>query len=171
MKCPECKKDIPDTALTCPSCGFPVANPNETALYIGAVTFINLNLKDAAIAIAGTLAGGEISGHIARGAAGNLGKNGHGVLTDRRFVFGNSGPLKKIKEGSVVNLAASRSRGDIDFDIPLADILSFSKGKQGFSTLFTLETNDGEYKFALLFKSRFPGWEAAFNKVLGKGSG
>ena len=169
MKCPECKKEVADTAAACPNCGFPINSANETALYIGAVTFTNVNINDAAAAIGGALAGGENSRRIAWGAMDNLGRNGHGVLTDKRFVFGSSGPLKKIGEGAAVNLAALRAKGDIYFDIPLADILSFSKGKQGFSTLFSLETNDGEYKFALLWKSQYPGWEAAFNKVLGKG--
>jgi len=141
---------------------------NETALYAGPVTFTNANLKDAAAAIGGTLAGGMVGRRMARAASNNLGRNGHGLLTDKRFVFGSSSSLKKITQGADINLAALRAKGDIYFDIPLADILSFSKGKQGFSTLFALETNDGVYKFALLFKSRYPGWEAAFNKVAGK---
>ena len=169
MKCPECKKEAADKAAVCPECGFPIEYANETVLYIGAVTFTNANMKDAAAAIGGTLAGGENSRRIAWGAMDNLGRNGYGVLTDKRFVFGSSGPLKKITQGSIVDLSGYRARGDIYFDIPLADILSFSKGKQGFSTLFALETTGGEYKFALLWKSRFPGWEAAFKKVLGKG--
>ena len=169
MKCPECKKEVAEKAAVCPNCGFPVEYANETALYIGAVTFTNANLKDAAAAIAGNRVGGIIGSRISWNAMDNLGRNGHGVLTDKRFVFGSSGPLKKIIVGSIVDLSGYLARGDIYFDIPLADILSFSKGKQGFSTLFELETNDGVYKFALLFKSQYPGWEAAFNKVLGKG--
>jgi len=169
MKCPECKKEVAETAAVCPDCGFPVEYANETAIKVGAVTFTNINLNDVAAAIGGALAGGENSRRIAWGAMDNLGRNGHGILTDKRFVFGSSGPLKKITEGSIVDLAGYRAKGDIYFDIPLADILSFSKGKQGFSTLFALETNDGVYKFALLWKSRYPEWEAAFNKVLGKG--
>jgi len=169
VKCPECKKEVSDKAVVCPGCGFPVEYANETALYTGAVTFTNANLNDAAAALMGNRVGGEIGHRIASRAMDNLGRNGHGVLTDKRFVFGSSGPLKKIKDGSIVDLAGYRARGDIYFDIPLADILSFNKGKQGFSTLFALETNDGEYKFALLFKSQYPGWEAAFNKALGKG--
>jgi len=168
MKCPECKKEAADKAAVCPNCGFPIEYANETVLKTGAVTFTNINLNDAAAAIGGALAGGENSRRIAWGATDNLGRNGHGVLTDKRFVFGSSGPLKKITEGSIADLSGYRARGDIYFDIPLADILSFKKGKQGFSTLFALETNDGVYKFALLFKSRYPGWEAAFNKALGK---
>jgi len=162
MKCPECKKEAADPAAPCPNCGFPM-DANETALHIGAVTFTNVNLGDAVLAIGGALASGENSRRTAWRAMDNLGRNGHGVLTNKRFVFGSSGPLKKITEGSTVNLAKYRARGEIYFDIPLGDILSFSKGKQGFSTLFVLKTNDGEYKFALLFKSSYPGWEAAFN--------
>jgi len=168
MKCPECKKIIPETAAACPDCGFPVNSANETVLYTGAVTFTNANLNDAVGAIAGTMIGSQNGRRLAWGAMDNLGRNGHGVLTDKRFVFGGSGPLKKITSGSTVNLAGYRAKGEIYFDIPLADIVSFSKGKQGFSTLFVLETNDGVYKFALLFKSRYSGWEAAFKKIPGK---
>jgi len=167
MKCPECKKEAADKMAPCPHCGFPLGSENETALYIGPVTFTNANLKDAAAAIGGTLSGGMVGRRMARGASDNLGRNGHGLLTDKRFIFGSSGQLKKIKEGAPISLAALRAKGEIYFDIPLADILSFKKGKQGFSTLFALDTNGGEYKFALLFESRFPGWEAAFNKVPG----
>jgi len=142
---------------------------NEVVLKEGFVTFSNANLKDAAVGIAGTLAGGIIGNRLARKAADNLGKNGHGVLTDRRFVFGNSKPLKKIAVGTSVNFGEHRAKGDIVFDIPLADIVGISQGKQGFSTLFILETNDGVYKFALMKKSQYPEWESAFNKALGKG--
>ena len=168
MKCPECKKEAADKAVVCPNCGFPLEYANETAHFTGAVTFTNANLKDAAAALAGNRAGGIIGSRISWNAMDNLGRNGYGLLTDKRFVFGSSGPLKKITVGTIVNLAKYRAKGDIYFDIPLADILSFSKGKQGLSTLFALDTNDGEYKFALLFKSQYPGWEAAFNKGLGK---
>jgi len=167
MKCPECKKEAADKAASCPNCGFPFDSASETALYAGPVTFTNANLKDAVAAIGGTLAGGMVGRRMARAASDNLGRNGYGLLTDKRFVFGSSGPLKKFKQGEAVNLAALRAKGDIYFDIPLSDILSFSKDMQGFSTLFALDTNGGVYKFALLFKSRYPGWEAAFNKVLG----
>jgi len=91
------------------------------------------------------------------------------VLTNMRFVFGNSKPLKKIAEGSYVNFSELRAKGDIDFDFPLTSISNFSEGKQGFSTLFVLDTIDGTYKFALLKKSQFPEWAAAFSKALGRG--
>ena len=168
MNCPECKNVVDDTAVVCPNCGCPIDSANEVVLKVGAVTFTNANIKDAAAAIGGSLVGGIIGRRVARTASDNLGKNGHGVLTDRRFVFGNSKALKKIAEGTTVSFSVHRAKGDIDFDIPLMDIAAFSKGKQGFSTLFALETNAGEYKFALLKKSQFPEWEAAFNKALGK---
>jgi len=136
---------------------------------VGAVTFTNVNLKNMAAAIGGTAVGGIIGRRVARAAADNLGKNGHGVLTDKRFVFGSSNRLKKISEGAAANFAVARAKGGIDFDIPLTEIASVSEGKQGFSSLFAIETNNGTYKFALLKKSQLPEWMDAFNKALGRG--
>jgi len=169
MNCPECKNVVADTAAACPNCGCPIDSANEVVFKVGAVTFTNVNAKDMAAAIGGSAVGGIIGRRVANTASKNLGKNGHGVLTDKRFIFGNSRALKKIAEGSAVSFAAQRAKGDIDFDIPLETIASVSEGKQGFSSLFALDTNDGEYKFALLKKAQLPEWIAAFNKALGRG--
>ena len=170
MNCPECRNVVADTAAACPNCGCPIDSANEFVLKVGAVTFTNVNAKDMAAAIAGNLAGGNlVSGipgrRVFNAASRNLGKNGHGVLTNKRFVFGNSRALKKTAEGSAVSFAAQRAKGDIDFDIPLEVITSVSEGKQGFSALFAIDTYDGEYKFALLKKSQLPEWMAAFQRA------
>jgi len=132
---------------------------------VGAVTFFDLSAKNVAAAIGGSAVGGIVGRRVANAASKNMGKNGHGVLTGKRFVFGNSKALKKIAEGSAMSFAAVRAKGDIDFDIPLETIVSVREGKQGFSSLFVLGMNDGEYKFALLKKSQLPEWLAAFNKA------
>ena len=168
MNCPECKNIVADTAAACPYCGCPIDSANEVVFKVGAVTFTNVNLKDMATAIGGAAVGGIVGRRVANSAGRNLGKNGHGVLTAKRFVFGNSKALKKIAEGSAVNFAAQRAKGDIDFDIPLETIVSVSEGKQGFSSLFALDTNDGEYRFSLLKKAQLTEWMAAFNRVLGR---
>jgi len=168
MICPICKNAIADTAAACPNCGCPIDSADEVVYKAGAVTFTNINAKDVAAAIGGSAVGGIIGRSIADAASRNLGKNGHGVLTDRRFVFGNSRALKKTAEGSAVNFAAQRAKGDIDFDIPLVTIASVNEGKQGFSALFAIETYHGEYKFALLKKSQLPEWIAAFKMALGR---
>jgi len=169
MYCPNCRNFVADTAAACPHCGCPIDSSNEVVFKVGAVTFTNLNIKDVAAAIGGSAVGGLIGRSVADAASRNLGKNGYGVLTDRRFVFGNSRALKKIAEGSAVNFAAERAKGNIDFDIPLFTITSVSEGKQGFSSLFAIETNSGEFKFALLKKSQLPEWMAAFNITRGRG--
>jgi len=169
MYCTECKNVVADTAAACPYCGCPIDSANEVVFKVGAVTFFNLNAKDVAAAIGGSAAGGMIGRRIANTASKNLGKNGHGVLTDKRFVFGNSKALKKIAEGSAVSFAAGRAKGDIDFDIPLGTIVSVGEGKQGFSSLFVLDAIDGEYKFALMKKSQLPEWIDAFKKARGRG--
>jgi len=168
MICPECKNAVADTAAACPNCGCPIDSANELVFKVGAVTFTNVNVKDMAAALGGTAVGGIIGRRVANNASKNLGKNGHGVLTNKRYVFGNSKALKKIAEGSAVSFAAQRSKGDIDFDIPLETIVSVSEGKQGFSSLFAIDSNDGEYKFALLKKAQLPEWMAAFGRALGR---
>jgi len=163
---------IQDNSPACPYCGRPLAAPpagiQEVVLKVGAVTFTNANLKDAATAIGGTLAGGILGKRAANNAAQNLAQNGHGVLTNMRFVFGSSKAFKKIPAGSPFSVAQYGAKGDIVFDIPLAEIISFTQGKQGFSTLFALETMDSVYKFALLKKTDFPEWDAAFFQARGR---
>jgi len=144
------------------------ASANENVIMVGAVTLSNANVKDAAATIGGALVGGLIGRGIASTASGNMAQNGHGVLTNRRFVFGSSKAFKKLNVGATVNFAESLSNGDVYYDIPLSDIVNFSQGKQGFSTLFALETHGGVYKFALLKKSMFAEWEAGFAKARGR---
>jgi len=169
MNCPECRNVVADTAAACPSCGCPIDSANEVVFNVGAATFFNLNAKDVAAAIGGSVVGGRVGRRVANAASKNIGKNGHGVVTNKRFVFGNSKALKKIGIGSAVSFAAIRAKGDIDFDIPLETITSVSEGKQGFSSLFVIDTNDGVYKFALMKKSQLPEWIGAFNRALGRG--
>ena len=113
---------------------------NETAIKAGAVTLSNANLKDAVSAIAGAvagqMAGGFVGGHIKSAAmrkGGNLGMNGHGILTSSRFIFGTGKGFKKQAAGDPLGIT---DRDDVVMDIPVADITAVSRGKQGFSTLF-----------------------------------
>ena len=169
MNCPECNVVVAETVAACPNCGCPIDSAYETVLKAGAVTFTNVSLKGMATAIGGAAMGGIVGRRLARTASDNLGKNGYGVLTDRRFVFGGGKALKKADEGSSIGFAEMRAKGEITFDIPLDAILGVSEGKQGFSSLFALETGDGDYKFALLRAKRLPEWIAAFNGALGRG--
>jgi len=168
MNCPECKSVVAEAAVVCPECGCPIDYASEVVRKVGFVTFTNVNAKDMAGAIGGALVGGLIGGRISRNAADNLGKNGHGVLTDKRFVFGTGKSLKKMVAGTPADFATARKKGGIVFDIPLADVAGISAGKQGFSTLFALDTVGGVYKFALMKKTQYDEWEAAFNAALGK---
>ena len=165
MNCPECKNAVADTMAACPNCGCPIDSANETVYKVGVVTFFTINAKNVAAAIGGAAVGGVVGRRVASTAGKNLGKNGHAVLTNKRYVFGSSKVLKKIAEGSAVSFAAQRAKGDINFDIPLENIISASEGKQGFSSLFALDTIDGEYKFALMKKKQLPEWMAAFQKA------
>jgi hypothetical protein len=88
-------------------------------------------------------------------------QNGRGILTNRRFIYSRHKLSKIIAIGALVNL----TQGDYEFEMPLEDIKSISRGKQGFSNnVLVIETKAGEvYKFAV---TKYLEWEIAFNNVL-----
>jgi len=134
---------------------------NETVLMAGFTTFINVNLKDVA-----TLLTHEVGSKRAEAARKNLGQNGHAVLTNLRFVFGKGKRLKKVSVGEPADFTEALAKGDIVFDIALDEMISVTKGKQGFSTTLNIDTDDGTYKFAFMKKAKFALWEDAINKAL-----
>lgn len=88
-------------------------------------------------------------------------QNGRGILTDHRFIYSRHKLSKIIAIGALVNL----TQGDYEFEIPLSDIASVSRGKQGLSSnVLVIETKGGDsYKFAV---TKYLEWEIAFNNVL-----
>ena len=146
-----------------------MAYENETALKVGALslTLTDANLKSAIAVATGTIAG-HAGTHIKSEAikkGGIQGVNAHGILTNIRFVFGEGKAFKKQAVGALLNIT---EKDKVVIDIPLADIIAVSRGKQGFSPLIVIETNAGDYKFAFMKKATCDEWEAAFNNILGK---
>lgn len=88
-------------------------------------------------------------------------QNGRGILTNQRFIYSRHKLSKIIAIGALVNL----TQGDYEFEIPISDINSFTRGKQGFSSnVLVIETKSGvSYKFAV---TKYIEWEIAFNNVL-----
>jgi len=170
--CPECAKvEIPEGAASCPNCGYPIeieeetSFAEETVLREGFVTFTNVTLGNVLTAMSDGLT--TRSQRRAQAARNNLAANGRGVLTDKRFVFGKGKALKKMAVGTSVDFTECLACGDVIFDIPIADITSVIRGKQGFSTLFIINTSAGEtYNFAVMKKSAYEEWQAAFDKVV-----
>ena len=149
-----------------------MAYENETALKVGFVTLSNYSLKNVAGVIANSVAGYAAGGYLgeelsdaATKRAGELGMNGHAILTDKRFVFGSGKAFKKQPVGAPLGLT---EKDKVAINIPLDGINAVSRGKQGFSTLIVLETNAGNFNFAVMKKAVFEEWEAAINNALGK---
>lgn len=88
-------------------------------------------------------------------------QNGRGILTDQRFIYSRHKLSKIIAIGALANL----TQGDYEFEIPVSEIASFSRGKHGFSSnVLVVETKEGaSYKFAV---TKYIEWEIAFNNVL-----
>lgn len=88
-------------------------------------------------------------------------QNGRGILTNQRFIYSRHKLSKIIAIGALVNL----TQGDYEFEIPISDIKSVTRGKQGFSSnVLVIETKSGaSYKFAV---TKYIEWEIAFNNVL-----
>lgn len=71
-------------------------------------------------------------------------QNGHGLLTNKRFIYAKHSMAKIAMMGVLVNL----TKGDYDFEIPVSDISELKEGKQGISKTIIIVTKSGEeYNF------------------------
>lgn len=61
--------------------------------------------------------------------------------------------------GALVNL----TKGDFDFDIPIADITGIEETKRLISKVLVIRTQDTEYKF---FFTKLEQWEIEFNNII-----
>lgn len=86
-------------------------------------------------------------------------ENGHGMLTNQRFIYSKHSLAHIAVMGAFVNL----TRGDFDFDIPLADITEVEETKRLFSKILVIHTKDAEYRF---FFTKMEEWKIAFANAL-----
>ena len=86
-------------------------------------------------------------------------ENGHGMLTNQRFIYSKHSLAHIAVMGAFVNL----TRGDFDFDIPLADITEVEETKRLFSKILVIHTKDAEYRF---FFTKLKEWKIAFANAL-----
>jgi hypothetical protein len=88
-------------------------------------------------------------------------KNGHGVLTNKRFIFCKHNIAKILAIGIWVNL----TKGDYDYDIPIEKIVKaevISKGIRG--DILYIYTDDGNvHKYGIL---KAVDWKIAFSNAL-----
>ena len=72
-------------------------------------------------------------------------ENGHAMLTNQRFIYSKHSFAKIAVMGAFVNL----TKGDFDFDIPIAAITEIEETKRLMSKVLVIRTQDAEYRFFL----------------------
>lgn len=88
-------------------------------------------------------------------------QNGHGMLTDRRFIYSKHEIAKTMVMGVLVNLTS----GSYDSEIPISKIKGLRDGRQGFSKTIIISTTEGEeYEFFFTKRER---WLIEFNNLIG----
>lgn len=97
---------------------------------------------------------------ITNQVAGLVVKNGHGVLTTKRFIYSKHSMAKIMAMGVLVNA----TKGTYEYDIPLADIAAASADRFRLGHALTITKKDGTViKYGIVKPKE---WQAAFDKAL-----
>lgn len=87
-------------------------------------------------------------------------ENGHGMLTNKRFIYSKHSFGKIAAMGVLVNL----TKGDFDFDIKIEDIKSITEAKRLLDKILVISTSTGdEYKF---YFTKIEEWKIHFNNLM-----
>lgn len=89
-------------------------------------------------------------------------ENGHGLLTNKRFIYSKHSLAKMAVMGVLVNA----TKGDYDFEISIKDISGIKEGRQGISKTIIICTRSGE-EFNFYFNDKLK-WEIEFNNLIRK---
>lgn len=89
-------------------------------------------------------------------------ENGPAMLTNQRFIYSKHSFAKIAVMGALVNL----TKGDFDFDIPIADITDIEETKRLMSKVLVIRMQDAEYRF---FFTKLEEWKIAFSNVREQG--
>ena len=92
-------------------------------------------------------------------------QNGHGTLTNKRFIYSKHSLAKIAVMGVFVNL----TKGSFDFDIPVSEISGLRDGRQGVSKTIIITTKTGE-EFNFYFTDREK-WKIELNNVISSNGG
>lgn len=97
---------------------------------------------------------------ITNQVAGLIVKNGHGVLTTKRFIYGKHSMAKIFVMGALVNA----TKGSFEYDIPLEDIATATADRFRLGHALTITKKDGTViKYGIAKPKE---WQAAFDKAL-----
>lgn len=142
MFCSNCGAELNENSNFCSNCGQPITS-NNTA---------NSDSSDEEIVIK--------EGVCNRVKSKLYVQNGHGLLTNKRFIYSKHSVLKTVAIGLLVNL----TKGSYDFDIPISDIKEIKDGRQGFSKTIIIRTKSGEeYNFYFTDRQK---WLIEFENVI-----
>lgn len=90
-------------------------------------------------------------------------ENGHGMLTNQRFIYSKHSFAKIAVMGVLVNL----TQGDFEFEIPLNEISSVEETKRLLNKILVINTPKEEYRF---FFTKLQEWKIAFQNALNPSS-
>ena len=142
MFCTNCGNKLDDNAKFCSNCG------NQA----GTISMPKLNNSDKEIVIKEGLCN-RIKSKL-------FVENGHGLLTNKRFIYSKHSLAKIAVMGVLVNL----TKGDYEFDIPVDNISHIKEGRQGFSKTIIVCTKTGE-EFNFYFTDKLK-WEIEFQNLI-----
>ena len=97
---------------------------------------------------------------ITNQVAGLVVKNGHGILTTKRFIYSKHSMAKIMVMGVLVNA----TKGSYEYDIPLEDIATATADRFRLGHALTITKKDGTvFKYGIVKPKE---WQAAFDKAL-----
>ena len=144
MFCSKCGKEIEEGAKFCSGCGTAIDTvTNATAPEDNSETIIKEGLCN------------RVKSKL-------FVQNGHGMLTNKRFIYSKHSLASIATMGVLVNLTS----GTYDFEILISDIANMREGRQGISKTIILTTKSGE-EYNFYFNEREK-WEAEFKKLIGR---
>lgn len=144
MFCSNCGAELNENSNFCSNCGQPIVSNNKATS----------TSSDEEIAIK--------EGLCNRVKSKLFVQNGHGLLTNKRFIYSKHSFAKIAVMGVLVNL----TKGSYDFDIPISDIKEIKDGRQGFSKTIIICTKSGEeYNFYFTDRQK---WLIEFENVIKK---
>lgn len=144
MFCSNCGAELNENSNFCSNCGQPIVSNNKATS----------TSSDEEIAIK--------EGLCNRVKSKLFVQNGHGLLTNKRFIYSKHSFAKIAVMGVLVNL----TKGSYDFDIPISDIKEIKDGRQGISKTIIICTKSGE-EYNFYFKDREK-WLFEFKNIINK---
>ena len=144
MFCSNCGAELNENSNFCSNCGQPIVSNNKATS----------TSSDEEIAIK--------EGLCNRVKSKLFVQNGHGLLTNKRFIYSKHSFAKISVMGVLVNL----TKGSYDFDIPISDIKEIKDGRQGISKTIIICTKSGE-EYNFYFKDREK-WLFEFKNIINK---